>query len=799
MGFHTPFSVLVIGGIVGIFVFAASSAFTVWFKRNRSASEPEEQTASLPATLLKLAISGGVVAVIVFGLNAVQPHTFLEQGGLLVGKDLFTIHSRAGFTADYPHSDREGTATTEYVEQGKVLVSFRPNPDPKEIAAASRQREILQEQLNLERTRRPPVDPALQNQLDSLERRLDILNQRQKELINQRESYLREETKTNTASNSEYRQIEKQAIAVDSESKQTAVSLQMAETEMHSAAELLQRNLISQREKNSRIAAYNVLHSKLDELRERARLLEQEKAAIRANLSEARQRTREQLANVERWLMELTATKQQTAAEHGEASKRLQEESAHGAERHASRIRQIELQLAEVNTLLASPERPVRIEVTAPWSGYVGYRDLSPASLRPDAGPMVVMYKPDHIWVELQAPIDLARDLTGDNTRIKLSPHGTSNAQVAFPGHLERKLPVPDDQTITLRVSTAPPASLVRKLALGEEVQVHVNIESKGFSIASMLEEIPAFLRTNQFSLLYAGIPFAPVIISICLFAIIIARRHKDTIAKEAVVSTTDDNSLVTSKKDHLATHIDLRAYSHNNGSKLSNLQHQGGFVYDFTNGSSEKPIRPFDINCQEATLPTEDVVSMQLERIISQHKGIIRLNHAMIEPKKQSLINGNPDHIAYTWMTLGKHLNQSIITNDNDICILDTIHEQIEQYGAWVAPFIASALSRDIHNDTLLAYSLNLCVKRLAAVQHKAGFEPAMRDLARYFCILQQFFPTLFKQIMPNLQQGLTMALHIVTAEVETEIEEDNLLATLRQVLADSSANRRERRLGME
>jgi dynactin complex subunit len=137
----------------------------------------------------------------------------------------------------------------------------------------------------------------LQSQLDSLERRLDILNQRQKELINQRESYLREETKTNTASNSEYRQIEKQAIAVDSESKQTAVSLQMAEAEMHSAAELLQRNLISQREKNSRIAAYNVLRSKLDELRERARLLEQEKAAIRANLSEARQRTREQLAN----------------------------------------------------------------------------------------------------------------------------------------------------------------------------------------------------------------------------------------------------------------------------------------------------------------------------------------------------------------------------------------------------------------------------------------------------------------------------------------------------------------------
>ena len=122
------------------------------------------------------------------------------------------------------------------------------------------------------------------------------------------------------------------------------------------------------------------------------------------------------------------------------------------------------------------------------------------------------------------------------------------------------------------------------------------------------------------------------------------------------------------------------------------------------------------------------------------------------LDSKKQSLSNGSPDHIAYTWMTLGKHLNQSIITNSIDISVLDTIHEQLEQYGAWVAPFIASALSRDIHDDILLAYSLNLCVKRLADVRHKAEFEPAMRGLARYLCLLQQFFPTLFNSTLAIL-----------------------------------------------
>ena len=87
----------------------------------------------------------------------------------------------------------------------------------------------LQEQLNFEHTRRPLIDPTLQNQLNALERRLDILNQCQKELINQQESSLREEAKNSPASNSEYRQIEQRIITIDSEQKQTAISLQHAE------------------------------------------------------------------------------------------------------------------------------------------------------------------------------------------------------------------------------------------------------------------------------------------------------------------------------------------------------------------------------------------------------------------------------------------------------------------------------------------------------------------------------------------------------------------------------------------
>jgi hypothetical protein len=436
------------------------------------------QPSSLLASLLKLAIIGAGLLVIIYGLYAIQPHTILEQEGLLVGKDLFTVRSRAGFVAEYPPFGAKSPATAEYLEQGKALVIFRRSPDPREVAAASQQRDTLQEQLNLARIQRPPVDPTLQNQLTSLERRLDSLNQRQKELTNQQESYLREEAKNTPANSSEYRQTEQQLLTLDLEHKQTALRAKNAESELRSATANIERGSTARGGNSSSIAAYdalrtsyNGLRSKVDELKERVRLLEQQKAAIRASLSEAQRRSRTQLANIDRGLREVAVAKQELMAEHGEVSKRLQEESAQGNDRRLSRIRWLELQLAEMNEFSSSPESHTPAEVRAPWNGYVGFRDLSPASVRPDTGPLVVMYKPAHIWVELQVPLHAARDLTGDNTRIKLFTHLASTTQVEFSGHLESMLPLPDDQKVELRISTFPPASLVRKLALGEEVQ----------------------------------------------------------------------------------------------------------------------------------------------------------------------------------------------------------------------------------------------------------------------------------------------------------------------------------------
>ena len=813
MALHIPLSVLIIGGLVGILVFAVSSAFTVWFQRNQSASELQGQPSSLSASLLKLAISVGSVVAIVFCLNAIQPHTLLDQEGLLVGKDLLTVRSRAGFIAEYPLRDPDNTATTEYIEQGQALVIFRRSPDPKELAAAFQQRDSLQEQLNLERTRHPPIDPTLQNQLNALERRLDILTQRQKELSNQQENALREEAKNNPAGNSEYRQLEQQVLMIDSEQKQTALNLQHAfnelrsadtEMEMHlrSASEMRARGLSSQREKNNRIVAYDVLQSKLQGLRERARLLEQEKAAMRTGLSEVQRRIREQLANITKELLEVKAAKQQTTAEHEDVSKRLLAASAHENARLSSRSRQLELQLAEVEAFLASPESPASLTVTAPWPGYVGYRDLSPASLRPDTGPLAVMYKPGHIWVELQAPLSIARDFTSANTSVQLFIHDPSTTPLAFLGHLDRKLPSPDETKVDLRISTNPPALLVRKLALGEEIQARVHIRSKGFAIASLLEQIPASLLTNQFSLPHVGGLVVVIIASLCL--VLLARRtlyHRRKTPKESTITNTRNVPLIVSNNRHSGHNSSSYSRSHTNGSKLPvpYLPREGKFIFDFTDTSVDQYAPKLDLSHQEVSHITENMALPQIQRTIEEHKKMTQTTQSLIEHQNRHPVNGTLDYNFQHWLALGRQLNQSIITNAIDLTLLATLHQQLAQQGSGVAPFIASALNKDIHADMLLGYSLELCVKRLSEVQHKGELGQAMCDLARDLCVLQLFFPALITQIIPNLQQGLTMAMRLATAEVEAETEADALLVMLQEVLASISNNQRDTSLHME
>jgi hypothetical protein len=259
------------------------------------------------------------------------------------------------------------------------------------------------------------------------------------------------------------------------------------------------------------------------------------------------------------------------------------------------------------------------------------------------------------------------------------------------------------------------------------------------------------------------------------------------------------NTSLVVSNNGHSDSNRNSYNHTYANGSKPSDLSEERNFIFDFTQASSDQHTTQLDLSHQEVSPTIEDMALLQVQGVIEEHKKITQCTQPLIEHHKRHSINGNPGHSIHYWLALGRELNRSIITNTIDIALLATLHQQLAQQGSWVTPFIASALSSDIHADMLLGYSLALCVKRLSGVQYKGELTPAMCDLARDLCILQLFFPALVKQIVPNLQQGLTMALHMATAEVEAGTDADTLLVMLQEVLTSISNNRRDASLNRE
>jgi hypothetical protein len=363
--------------------------------------------------------------------------------------------------------------------------------------------------------------------------------------------------------------------------------------------------------------------------------------------------------------------------------------------------------------------------------------------------------------VAVQVPIRVAQALRSDQTRIKVFFHSISPTHVELSGHLASKLPLPDDQHVELRIGTTPPAALIRKLALGEEVQARVHISSEGVSIDRMLQQLSISSFTPYFSSFDEGLPFVSIIAALgLLLLIIMILCHRRTLSKAIVTHNSNNNSLIVHHNGFSKNHESSYPHPYTNGTKPSHLLQEEDFTYDFTND-----------------LADTEVTSLNISR-----QGVA---HAEM--------HGKPDQRFHDWWVLGKQLDQSILTNEVDTALLARLQQQLEHHGLWVIPFIASALSTTIQADLLLSYSLQLCVKRLSEVHHAFALGQAMGDLARDLCIVQRFFPALFKQIIPNLQQGLTMALHLATAEVQAETDTDTLLAMLREVFTTVSNSRQE------
>ena len=135
------------------------------------------------------------------------------------------------------------------------------------------------------------------------------------------------------------------------------------------------------------------------------------------------------------------------------------------------RIRQVELQIAELDALLNV--RVGALDVRAPWDGLVGFREPSPASARLSNRPLVVLYKPGSVSVRIHVSAD---QLNGTGpVEIDMQALIPETASSTFAGKITRRVRLPDGSG-ELYIAADPPEAAIRELAAGSSVPVHVAI-----------------------------------------------------------------------------------------------------------------------------------------------------------------------------------------------------------------------------------------------------------------------------------------------------------------------------------
>jgi multidrug resistance efflux pump len=189
--------------------------------------------------------------------------------------------------------------------------------------------------------------------------------------------------------------------------------------------------------------------------------------------------------NIEERLALLETERTEIARSHDRAKSELDRQLA------AARkdLAELEARLAVVREALADPERgPV---ARAPFGGRVGFRNPSPHGA--DAGPLLVLYDPERVWVSARVETDLARGVQ-DGSEIEALFAQARSVEEFFagryfgeelrPGRLALKAPAWRGFE-ALRIACDPPPAAMRDLVEGRPVPVRLRIQPPLLSIAA--------------------------------------------------------------------------------------------------------------------------------------------------------------------------------------------------------------------------------------------------------------------------------------------------------------------------
>ena len=385
---------LMVGGLVGISAFAFTNAFTVWINRN-SSTPIDKGGKPISLVLARFFLMTVLFISLFFMIRAWLPYTKAEHVGLLQGEDLFSVRAVKGFAAEFPNSSKN-------IIKDDILVSFHRKPDPKERADAMLQRDLLREKISFEELKSPIIDAPTIALLQSLQRRMNELNEKERQLMQQQEiskqSGKRFENDNATAEQRILRDLE----ALSHRINQQTAAVNLTKQELEFADRIALEGLVSKLELSRKREANRVAISKLEELKSQQRFLESSASQFNSELSIDGSSESSYSKITEGWLQDIERERATIIEQLAPVEKAVAGEEVAAAKRLNSQVNQLMVELQEVERTIAGYEDQPSIEVRSPWDGVVGYRDTSPNNIKREGTPLAVIYRPDSVYVSVQ-------------------------------------------------------------------------------------------------------------------------------------------------------------------------------------------------------------------------------------------------------------------------------------------------------------------------------------------------------------------------------------------------------------
>jgi hypothetical protein len=459
-----PWLVVLLSSIAGLLAFALCNALYVVHVRHRRLSSKLDHPV---VNRVRRMATATLVTSLVLALALSIPGPKLVDGtGWLSGDNLFSVSSRAGFAASYPNTARE-------VEKGDVILQLVRDAGPEEMAAATSRRALLAQDLEFSRLETLRVDPLLLAAHETENDALDALLERERTLMESHESLLRGLRRQQLSDQTALADVERELQAAQYELDQTESSFKAASASFELASRPDFAGVLPGDELSRREERVEVLRSRREELRERITLLTRERGRLKA-LTTASDATHADQMNLRIREIEEIGTAIAQARERRLAAWQAIEQDKLRAERQReSRTRQIELQIAELDELLGASAGV--LDVRAPWDGFIGFREPSPASVRFTNRPLLVLYKSGSISVRIPVTADRAELAGADDIGIRMRALLPEAASTSFAGNVREATRLPDGSG-ELVIAGDPPEAAIRDLVSGNSVPVHVVI-----------------------------------------------------------------------------------------------------------------------------------------------------------------------------------------------------------------------------------------------------------------------------------------------------------------------------------